>query len=224
MQTTDAIQNWKSIRKWKTDPIPDDIITRLLNAARRAPTWENVQPARFIVVTNERIKDMLKNLAFGQKTLLKAPVVIVCAGDFAVWDREKQKESLMELRDAGAMQATDEIIEKVFLANPAFAPNLRGESILLARTLEQVTYSISFLLVEATNQGLGVCIVGAFGNELTGEKLSDLAEVKTALNLPESCMILTMLCIGYPDESPNLRPRKPLAHIAFRERYGTSWE
>jgi len=64
------------------------------------------------------------------------------------------------------MQATDEIIEKVFLSNPAFAPGLRGDAITVARTLEQVTYAISFMLMEATNQGLGVCIVGAFGNDL----------------------------------------------------------
>ncbi len=224
METTDAIHNWKSIRKWKSDSIPDDIITRLLDAARRAPTWENVQPARFIVVTDNAVKEQLKDLAFGQKTLVKAPVVIVCAGEFGVWDRSRQRESLLELRDAGAMQATDDIIEKVFLNNPAFAPNLRGESILLARTLEQVTYSISFMLIEAVNQGLGVCIVGAFGNELTGEKMNELASVKKSLNLPESCMILTMLCIGYPDESPSLRPRKSLSEIAFRERYGMPWE
>ena len=121
-------------------------------------------------------------------------------------------------------EVTDEVIDKVFLNNPAFAPNLRGDAIMLARTFEQVTYAISFMLMEATNQGLGVCIVGAFGNETTAEKWDEYQEVKSALNLPESCYLLTLLCIGYPDESPSPRPRKPLGEIAFRERYGMSIE
>ena len=224
METTDAIHAWRSIRRWKPDPVPDDVIKLLLEAARRAPSWENAQPWRFIIITDKSVKEKLKDLSFGQKTLLKAPVVIAVAGDNSVWERDKQREALIELRDAGVVQATDEIIEKVFLSNPAFAPALRGDAITVARTLEQVTYAISFMLIEATNQGLGVCIVGAFGNELTGEQMDDYADIKKALNLPDSCMLLALLCIGYPDESPEPRPRKPLAEIAFRERYGTPFE
>lgn len=150
--------------------------------------------------------------------------MIIVAGDISVWGRDKQREAIIELRDAGAMQATDEIIDKVFLSNPAFAPGLRGDAVTVARTLEQVTYAISFMSIEATNYGLGVCIVGAFGNELTGEKMDDCNEIKKALNLPDTCMLMAILCIGYPDESPGPRPRKPLSEIAFRERYGTPFE
>jgi len=224
METTDAIHAWRSIRRWKPEPVPDDVIKKLLEAARRAPSWENVQPWRFIVITDPPVKEKLMELSFGQKTLRKAPVVIACAGDVSAWSRENQRASLVELRDAGAVQATDEIIDKVFLSNPAFAPNLGGDVSILARTFEQLTYAISFMLVEAVNRGLGVCIVGAFGNEVTGEKRDEYLKIKSALNLPESCYLLTLLCVGYPDESPASRPRKPLAEIAFRERFGTPFE
>lgn len=220
METSDAIRNWRSIRKWKSDPVPDDVVRMLLEAARRAPSWENVQPWRFIAVTDADVKEKLMQLAFGQKTLRKAPLVIACAGDVSAWERESQRAALIELREAGAMQAADDVIDKVFLNNPAFAPNLGGDAVILARTFEQVTYAISFMLMEATNQGLGVCIVGAFGNEVTGEKGDEYREIKSLLNLPENCLLLTLLCIGYPDESPAPRPRKPLGEIAFRERYG----
>ena len=224
METSDAIHAWRSIRKWKTDPVPDDVIKALLEAGRRAPSWENAQPWRFITVSDQAVREKMKVLAFGQKTIIRAPLVIAVAGDLAVWDRDQQRKALIELREAGAVQASDDIIEKVFLSNPAFAPGLRGDAVAAARTLEQVTYAISFILMEATNHGLGVCIVGAFGNEFTGELSDEYAEIKETLNLPETCMLMVILCIGYPDVSPPPRPRKPMSEIAFRERYGTPYE
>ena len=224
METSDAIHAWRSIRRWKPDPVPDDVIKKLLEAARRAPSWENVQPWRFIVITDPAVKEKLMELSFGQKTLRKAPVIIACAGDISAWSRESQRASLVELRDAGAVQATDEIIDKVFLSNRAFAPNLGGDTAILARTFEQLTYAIGFMLIEAVNQGLGVCIVGAFGNEVTGEKINEYQNIKSLLNLPEICYLLTLLCIGYPDESPPARPRISLAEIAFREQFGSPFE
>lgn len=223
MDVSSAISGWRSTRRFRPDPIPDEVIGKLMEAARRAPSWENLQPWRFIVIRDQGIKEKLFALSFKQKAILKAPTVIACCGDTNAWGRESQRKSLYELREAGVVSASDEVIESLFLSTRSFAPNLCGQPAVLARTFEAVSYAIAFMLLESVNQGLGACVVGAFGNEITQDKLEDYMEIKKELGIPDSCVLVAIVCLGYPDESPGPRPRKPLREIAFRERWGEPW-
>jgi len=223
MDVSSAIAGWRSIRRFRPYPVPDEAVSKLLEAARRAPSWENLQPWRFIAIRDPGIKEKLHALSFKQRVIVKAPLVIACCGDTSVWERENQRRSLRELREAGVVSASDEVIEGLFLSTRSFAPQLCGQPAVLARTFEAVSYAIAFMLLEAVNQGLGACVVGAFGNEITQDKLEDYMALKGELEIPESCILIALVCLGYPDESPGSRPRKPLSEIAFRERWGEPW-
>jgi len=59
MELTEAIRQRRSIRKQKTDPIDDESLGKILEAARWAPSWANTQTWRFIVVRDDSIKDKL---------------------------------------------------------------------------------------------------------------------------------------------------------------------
>ena len=59
----DVLTSRKSIRRYKPDPIPDEMIDKILEAARWAPTGENYQPWRFIVIRNPKTKDKIGRLA-----------------------------------------------------------------------------------------------------------------------------------------------------------------
>ena len=59
MEVTDAIQKWRSIRKYKSQPIPNEILRKILEAGRRAPSWCNVQPWHLIVIEDPNIKQKL---------------------------------------------------------------------------------------------------------------------------------------------------------------------
>jgi len=75
-----AIEERTSIRKYKKDSVPETIITKILDAARKAPSAGNRQPWKFIVVYNEDVKSKLSDAALKQKFVSSAPVVIVvCA-------------------------------------------------------------------------------------------------------------------------------------------------
>lgn len=60
MNTLEAIYNRRSIRKFTDEPISDEQIDILLHAAFSAPTAANVQPWEFIVVTENKIIEKLK--------------------------------------------------------------------------------------------------------------------------------------------------------------------
>ncbi|RLG61839.1 nitroreductase [archaeon] len=76
MNVFDAITKRRSIRAYKPDPIPEDKLNRVLEAARLAPSAKNRQPWKFIVVKDPTIRQALVPACKGQQFVGEAPVVI----------------------------------------------------------------------------------------------------------------------------------------------------
>jgi nitroreductase len=220
METTDAIQKWRSIRRYTEDPVPQEALRAILEAGRRAPSWENVQPWHFIVVEDQAMKEKLAQLASGQKHVLKAPAIIAVCGDLSCWDKPKNREALMELVEAGVMRVTEEIIDNIVLKDPVFCVAENGPAIMLARTFEQLGIAYGFMGIEAVNQGLGMCIVGALSNEATGAKQELYQELKSEMGLPGHMYLLALLTLGKPNEDPKARPRKAFDTVVSRGKVG----
>ncbi|MCX6098040.1 MAG: nitroreductase family protein, partial [Caldiserica bacterium] len=51
----DTIRNRRSIRKYTADPVPQELVTRLLQAAMSAPSAGNEQPWEFIIITDREV-------------------------------------------------------------------------------------------------------------------------------------------------------------------------
>ena len=81
MELSKAIQARQSIRAFQDAPVPDHLIDTILNAAIRAPSEGNLQPWRFFVVKNERVKQALAIAALDQMFIAEAPVVVVVCID-----------------------------------------------------------------------------------------------------------------------------------------------
>ncbi len=77
MDIFEAIKGRRSIRSYKKQDVPDEIVTKLVEAAIMAPSAGNVQPYHFVIVRSEKIRQQLSKAAFNQKMLLDVPVVIV---------------------------------------------------------------------------------------------------------------------------------------------------
>lgn len=208
----DLIQNRKTIRRYLDKNIPNEVLKQVLEAGRLAPSWVNVQPWHFIVVRKN--KEILCELSNNQPHVKNADVVIVCVADTGAWDKKRFSEVLKQkgMNDAG--------IESL-LQLPVLYPPLLGEQTTLLRTVEQVTYAIAYMTLEAEKQGLGSCVVGALGNELT-QILPELSEkVKRELNLNDRQVILAMLTLGYPDDNrETVKLRKDFDEVVSEERLG----
>jgi len=90
MDTFEAIKNRRSIRKYKADPVDDQTLKAVLDAARLAPSWANTQCWKFVVARNSEVKTALaltlKSHAEGgsnpaAKAIQNAPVVIVACAE-----------------------------------------------------------------------------------------------------------------------------------------------
>ena len=108
----DAINNRASVRSFTGEDVPEETVEKLLQAAIRAPTAGNLQPWRFFVVRDARVKRALAEAAGGQSFIERAPVVIVVAADLDASARGygSRGENLYSIQDTAAA------VENVLLA------------------------------------------------------------------------------------------------------------
>jgi len=77
----EAISTRKSVRKFQDKDIPEEVVTRLLEAARIAPSASNRQEWRFVVVRDAAARKKLAEAASGQQFVGEAPVVLACCAE-----------------------------------------------------------------------------------------------------------------------------------------------
>ncbi len=82
----DSIRNRRSIRKYTSQPVPQDLVSKLLEAAMAAPSAGNEQPWEFISITNRDVLQAITKVHPYSQALKEAPLAIVVCGDL---DREK---------------------------------------------------------------------------------------------------------------------------------------
>ena len=79
-----TIQQRRSIRRFQERDLPDDILTKLLEAARWAPSWANTQCWNFVVVrdneTKRKIQETVSPRNPSSKAIVNAPVLLVVCG------------------------------------------------------------------------------------------------------------------------------------------------
>ncbi len=208
MELSDAIMKRVSIRRWKPIPVEKEKIVKVLEAGRRAPSWGNTQPWRFIVLQDKaKIEEIVKSA--GGQPHLNAPVLIICCGAIDDISKKQHRAALAKLRDMGVMDWTDEFLDDAIIGSDVFAPYRLGEQVMKAKVSENIMIAMAYMTLAAVDQGLGTCWVGAITPE----------EVHRVMGLPDGIFVHELLPMGYPDEDPKPRPRKDFNKIVFWEKY-----
>lgn len=91
----EVIFQHRTIRKYKSDPIADHILEKILLAASRASTTGNMQVYSIIVTTREDLKKQLWESHFKQDMVLQAPVILTFCADFNrfnLWCKQRKAE------------------------------------------------------------------------------------------------------------------------------------
>lgn len=198
----DLIQSRKSVRQYSDKHISDEDLRKILEAGRLAPSWMNVQSWKFILVKSQENKDLLSKLSIGQPHVKNADALIVCVADMNAWEEAKITH----------------------IKKQALNPALQGENGLLIRTMEQIIYPISYMMLEAHSLGISSCIIGALGNEITGVEADTYKEVKTKLGLREGQILSTIITLGYDAEpSETNKIRKDFDDVISLEKIGNKF-
>ena len=187
MDTLEAIATRRSIRKFKDQPLPDEMIKTILKAATQAPSGKNRQPWRFVVVQSEHRAEMVRIL------------------------REGVAQEKAQGQDPGSTEWSANVMEQAPVT--VFIFNAHGMYPWLAHSIEQnfqnlvnvqsIGAAIQNMLLAAVELGLGslwICDVFSAYEGLCNW-------------LGEQCQMVAAVSFGYPDESPDARSRKPLNEI-----------
>jgi nitroreductase len=216
----EAMYTARSIRRIKTDPVPDEIITKVLDAAIRAPSGSNAQSWVFLVVKDadkrkqlgaiyKKTSGILTKLYEGAK-----PPPHMDPAKYERWWR-----SVLYLFDhmgeapvlivpclkatvfSGAASLPDDI-----KARMASAGRLAGSSIYPA---------VQNIILACRAFGLGTVLttIHAFYED----------EVRQILNLPPDVQSYALMPVGYPRGKHGPISRKPLSEVACLDSYGKPW-
>lgn len=199
MDVFEAIERRRSIRKYRDESVPREMLDRLIEAARLAPSTSNTQSWKFMVITDRETRRQIRDRAFGQRFIEEAPVVIACFLDLDAF-KEKGKQTL-RLVMRGVRPSLEMVLRSV---RGGKDKDFDPERVVLNGTIN-VAIAAEHIVLEATELGLGTCWVRAF----------DALEVQKILELPEGVIIVSLLTVGYPDQSPSARPRKDVSEITL---------
>ena len=161
------IKSRRSIRGFLKTPIPEETINTILEAGRWAPSAENGQPWKFLVIKNrEKIKEIAKT-GIGGLVLKRAPIVIGVVSDIELSEIE-----LSEIENGLSTYAGD--------------PEKLG-SIILMTTHLCCGLAIMNMLLMIHSLGMGACCVGAIDREFA----------KQVLGLKETEFLEILISAGY---------------------------
>lgn len=189
---------------FRSDPIPNEVLLRVLEAAHTAPSVGHSQPWDFVVIRSQETRERMHQLAAAQ--------------------REAYAKSLPKARAKQFRELKIEAILETPVNIVVTADSTRGGRHTLGRhTQPQMAPYSSALAVEnlwlaARAEGLGVGWVSFF----------DEREMVRELGLPEHLEVVAYLCVGYVDEFPDepelmqagWAKRRPLSWVVHEETYG----
>lgn len=190
MELTDAIAARRSIRKFKSEALPDHMVTELLEAARLAPSGTNIQPWRFAIVKSEPMRQKIQDLCIPLKFLASAPVIFVAMADQKAL--ETRMDRMQELARTGAFTDSGLDTPNPYSGRPQMDENLARSYLYLNTAI-----AIEHLVLRATDLGLGTCWVRMF----------DEAKLRSLLSVPDHFLLVALIPVGYPDQQPPARPR-----------------
>ncbi|HNS48236.1 MAG TPA: nitroreductase family protein [bacterium] len=80
MDFQEVIRTRRSIRSFSNRPVPEETLDRILDSARIAPSGNNRQPWKFVVVRDPALKQQIAEAAYQQDFIARAPVLVACCG------------------------------------------------------------------------------------------------------------------------------------------------
>jgi nitroreductase len=210
----EVIRTRKSIRRYKPDPIPDEILGKVLEAARWAPTGENYQPWRLIVIKNPETKNKIGNLAkLGSGSRMTA---WYCLGEMQ--RRFEEIQDPVRRAEVLRFMYSGEVSE--------FAKQAPVVITVIGTLMEgsvDVPYDLSAcienMLLEAHSLGLGACWVhGPVASTRDAAKFKKILKIPTGMG---EYKVIAYVALGWPAEArKHPRPKKPLEDLVYWEEFG----
>lgn len=206
--TMKVIQDRRSIRDYTDEPVSEDDLEKILEAARQAPSGENAQPWRFIIIKDAETRNKLGAIAGGGsgRRFTAEFVTKKMQERFSSLQDEEKKKAAFEKLTSGKVST--------FLANAPVNIVVCGKKDVWDMPYD-TSAAIENMLLMVTGLGLGACWVIAPCIDIRDEE-----RVKALLGMPEGFKAVSIIAIGHPTRPHRPRPRLPMDELVFSEQWG----
>lgn len=200
-----AIYTRRDVRShFNSKPIGDEILTRILNAAHRAPSVGFSQPWNFILIRDSQTKAKVKQSFEEEKSRSTNQV------------DDSKKEKYISLKLEGILESDVNIC--ITYDPTRFGPFVIGRSSIPETGIYSVCCAVQNLWLAARSEEIGVGWVSILSNDT----------LKKALDLPDHIVPVAYLCLGHVEEfaeKPDLEaakwlPRLELKDVVYFEKWG----
>ncbi|NLY39589.1 MAG: hypothetical protein GX044_09870 [Firmicutes bacterium] len=206
-----VINDRRSIRNYTEERVSDEDLDLILESARQAPSGENAQPWRFIVVRDAKNKKFLSDLCrrgSGRRF----------TGEFL---SKQMHERFAKLEDPAKREA---VFKKLTSGDVSAFVN-QSDVILIVIGKKEVwdtpfdtSAAIENILLAVTALGLGACWLVAPCIDVRDERV-----LNEYFGITDDYKTVSIISIGKPARIPNPRPRLPIEELVFNEKFGVSY-
>ncbi|HUC18367.1 MAG TPA: nitroreductase family protein [Acetobacteraceae bacterium] len=220
----EAIYSARSLRRLKPDPVPEEIITRILDAAIRAPSAGNAQNWTFLVIRDAEQRQRLGAI-YRRASEIAA----------AVYNARPRPVHLSEAQWQQMMSSGAYLWEHMADAPVLLVPCLKQREMPPAGTLPpgiQARYQDERAYLDrirgasiypAVQNIILACRAFGLGTVITTNHLRCEDAVKAVLGLPADVETFALMPIGYPVGKFGPLSRRPLQEVAHADRWSVPW-
>jgi nitroreductase len=209
--TMKVIQDRRSIREFTEEPVSDKDLDMILEAARQAPSGENAQPWRFIIVKDEGMRKKMGAIAGGGSGRRFTAEFVT----------KKMQERFANLQDEAKRQAAFQKLTSgqvsAFMADAPVNIVVCGKKDVWDMPYD-TSAAIENILLMITGLGLGACWVIAPCIDIRDEE-----RIKNLLHIPEGYKAVSILSVGHPTRPHRPRPRIAINELVFSETWGDTY-
>ncbi len=204
----EAMQSMRAMRRLKPDPVPDELICRVIQAGLWAPSGGDVQHWRFIVVKDPQIK---RQIQFYYKKALDQLLPQYQKNPPPPGKTEEQKKRMLE----AVVYLTEHFHEAPVLIVCCLYRDFAAALGLAKMSGASIYPAVQNMLLAARALGLGAT--------LTTRHLLFEKEVKEILGLPAEAETFAIIPLGYPMGRFGPVSRLPLEGVTFLDQWGKPW-
>lgn len=209
--TLKVILDRRSIREFTPEPVSKEDLDKILEAGRQAPSGENAQPWRFIILKDEtRRKQVAAIAGGGSSRRFTAEFVTKQMQDrFVNLADEAKKRVAFEKLTSGQVSA--------FVGDAPVIIVVCGKKDVWDMPYD-TSAAIENMLLMITALDLGACWVIAPCIDIRDEE-----RLNQMLGIPPEYKCVSVLSVGHPTRPHRPRPRLPINQLVFDERWGTPY-
>ncbi len=201
MDVFEAMHSQRAIRRLKTDPVPDELIWKVLDAAIRAPSGSNQQPWNFIVIRNPDTRKRIGEL-----------YLEVWSSFRSGQPQQTEPDPKTAKIHASADHLANHLGEAPVLILVTFNNSISSSSVVGS----SIFPAVQNLMLAARALGLG--------SVLTTTHRGREAQIKELLGIPDDVDTMALIPLGWPQGRFGPTDRHPVDQVTYWDRWGETSE